>query len=109
MERVIYFVDYSMDPFQAESLIHKLAEESTNIKFTRHAMERMEERGITDRQVERVLRRGCVVGMPEQVKKNEWKCKLVREGNANRDIGVVTVIKSGEKLIIVTVEWEDLS
>lgn len=97
-----------MDTASAERLIHQLAEDSANIKFTLHARERMELRSISSREVERVLRRGSVLQPPEPTTKGEWKCKIVRESNANRDIGVITVIADGEKLIIITVEWEDL-
>jgi hypothetical protein len=79
-----------------------------NIIFTDHALERMDLRGFFRKDVMNALKNGYVTEQPEPVK-DGMKCKVVRRLNVGRECGVVTVIKKSEKLIIVTVEWEDLS
>ena len=77
--------------------------------LSNHAMERMAERGILDAEVFRILRNGTLKGVPEQTPKGEWKLKLVMRLRGNRDAGVVTIILHGDRrLLVKTVEWEDL-
>ena len=56
-----------------------------------------------------VLRNGMIKGdiVPGN-SPGEWKCKVVdkREGSS-RSIGVVTVVIGQQRLLILTVEWED--
>jgi len=94
---------------RAELIIKGLAKESKSVRFSEHALERMEERDISLADVTRVLCNGYIEGAPEKGKKaNEWKCKMVRHARGNREIGVITIIIREEFLFIKTVEWEDL-
>ena len=93
---------------EAESRIHKAAERTEYIIFGRHALERMEERGITDAQVFEVLRTGQVTEAPTQAEVGEWKCKVVKQLRGGREVGVITIILRNAKLFVKTVEWEDL-
>ncbi len=69
----------------------------------------MEERGISDLDALRVLRRGQIEGDIEAGRSaGEWKCKVVARMTENRDVGVVTIVFSDRRLFIKTVEWEDL-
>ena len=69
----------------------------------------MAERDIIDVEVFRILQNGALSGEPEQTPKGEWKLKLVMRLRGNRDAGVVTIILHGDrKLLVKTVEWEDL-
>ena len=85
------------------------AEDSRNVFFGKHARERMEERGISDRDVRKVINEGDIIG-PIEVGKatGEWKCKIVARIKGNREAGVVTVATHNCRLFIKTVEWEDL-
>ena len=77
--------------------------------FFSHATDRMDERGITTLDVLRVLRVGDIVGEIEAGKgTGEWKCKIVERRRRAREIGVATVVMWESKLLIKTVEWEDL-
>lgn len=79
------------------------------VAFSSHALERMDQRGISDLQVERALRSGEIRG--EVVPGNgagEWKCKVVEKIKGQREIGVVTLVLRNARLLIKTVEWEDL-
>ncbi|MHC9235023.1 DUF4258 domain-containing protein [Pseudooceanicola sp. 502str34] len=89
-------------------LIQFLAEESSQVIITNHAEERMYERGITSRMLFDVLRRGSIYGSVEPAKQpGDFKAKVTYQVPNRRHVGVVTVVKQSEKLIIVTVEWED--
>jgi hypothetical protein len=98
-----------MSRSEAEKLIRRLAADSINVAMTNHANERMRQRDISITEVFRTLRQGGLYSDPVRAKrKGEWKCKVVWPADHGRDIGVVTVIVERKKLIILTVEWEDL-
>jgi len=78
------------------------------ILWADHTFERMEERGIDALTAQRVLLRGDLKGEPRPGKaKDEWVATFVDNVKGNRDVGVVTVIMS-KRLLVITVEWEDL-
>jgi hypothetical protein len=86
-----------------------MAAKSENVSFGKHARERMEERGITDREAIRVLRTGELRGDIETgTKRGEWKCKFVAPIKGSREIGVITIVLVNSRLFVKTVEWEDL-
>ena len=89
-------------------LIQFIASESSQVILTQHAMDRMDERDITTKMIFDVLRKGTLCGGVEEAKaKGDFKAKLTYQVPNRRHVGVVTVVKQSEKLIIVTVEWED--
>jgi hypothetical protein len=78
------------------------------VSFSDHAFDRMDERGISDVQVQRVLQSGEIRGDIEPGRNaGEWKCKVVDQVKGMREIGVATLIIRNAKLFIKTVEWED--
>ena len=88
--------------------IRRLATDSANVSIGYHALDRMDERGITTLDILRVLRVGDIVGKIEPGKNlGEWKCKVVERRKHAREIGVATVVISASRLLIKTVEWED--
>jgi hypothetical protein len=97
-----------MRPATFGSLVHRLAKDTGNIKFSNHARERMEERGIRDFVVVDVLRFGEIKG---EVKPGnnpgDWKAKFVREAKGRREVGVVVVTYRNSSLLVKTAEWED--
>lgn len=94
---------------QLEAAIHRLALDTENIKWSVHAQQRMAERGIDDIDVLRILRQGHVEPQIEPGKnKGEWLCKIVKAISGKREAGVVTIVVRDERLILVTVEWEDI-
>jgi hypothetical protein len=102
-------IKHIMPPNVAEREIHRRALDSANIIWTNHARERMEERGITSHDAILVLRYGSVTDRPTSGKKDgDWVCKIVKRTIGIRDVGVITAVVSGDKLIVITVEWEDL-
>ncbi len=92
----------------AEQRIREAAKSSANIIWSRHAQMRMSEREIFDVDVLRILRGGMIVGQPEENAAGEWKCKMTLRLRGAREAGVVIIILKGGRLLIKTVEWEDL-
>jgi hypothetical protein len=97
-------------PEVIRELVRKLALDSGNIQWRRHAQERAVERGITDEMAVEVLRRGDVKGEIELGDRpGELKVKMVRAiKGRNREVGVVAIVVSSVKLRVITVEWEDV-
>jgi len=93
---------------KAEQQIKSIAANSGNIKWSRHALTRMDERGIDDVDILRTLRSGMIAGDPEATQDPGWKCKMVKRIRGSREVGVVTIIIRGARLLIKTVEWEDV-
>jgi hypothetical protein len=92
----------------AQERIRDIAWDSDRVIFTNHAEERMEERGISRPEVLEALRGGYVDESPKEEFAGEWKCKVTSKLRG-RTAGVVTiVVDARSKLVIVTVEWEDL-
>ena len=101
---------YRMTTRMAEKTIHELSQNTSNIIWGGHCVERSEERDICYTDALKVLREGHVLAQPTQGKfDGEWSCKIVKQIRGNRDVGVVTVIMTKQKrLKIKTVEWEDV-
>jgi hypothetical protein len=101
---------FRLTPAIAEKRIREIAAVTGKIKWSFHALERMEEREIHDVDVLRILRDGMISGAPEETPRGrEWKCKMVRKLRGTREAGVVVIILKTDGLLIKTVEWEDLS
>ena len=99
---------YRLTPAIAEKRIKQAAAVSDNIKWSKHALERMELREIFDVDVLRILRDGMISGEPEETPtEGEWKCKMVRRLRGAREAGVVAIILTSNCLFVKTVEWED--
>jgi hypothetical protein len=100
---------YRLTAAIAEARIRAIAQDSDNISWALHALERMDEREIFDDDVLSTLRLGMISGDPERTQKGEWKCKMIRQVRGSREVGVVTIILKSGFLFVKTVEWEDLS
>lgn len=96
-------------PETLSDLVHRLAVDTRNIAWTDHALERMVERDIADRAAVEVLRTGSLHGPIEPGSNpGEWKVKMVKEIKGRRRVGVVVITIRQTKLLVKTVEWEDL-
>lgn len=94
----------------AQQRIREAATVTANIIWSKHALERMEERDISDKDVLRILRGGFIEGAPKETDRSgEWKCNVTLKIRGGRTAGVVTIILVSGKLFVKTVEWEDLS
>ena len=100
---------YRLTPAMATKRIRALAARTDDIDWSNHALERMEEREIFDVDVVRTMRGGEIAGEPEPARLGEWKCKFVRQVRGGRSVGVVVIILQNNRLLVKTVEWEDLT
>jgi len=97
-------------PGAIRDLIRQLAADTSNIAWSVHALERMEERGITDAVAVEVLRRGQPKGDIEAGNSpGEWKVKMVYATRGRREVGIVVVTIHDRRLLVKTAEWEDLT
>ena len=97
-----------------DSLIHmtmtdanakKILSTCEKVFFTKHAMMRMKERGITRAQVLLCLQRGSIIESPWRTLKGDWQCTLQHcvSGNYLIVVAVIKIIKIGNtRAIIVT-------
>ncbi len=105
-EKPILFV---RKPETVEQTVRRLALDTKNIKWSKHARQRMDERSITDKHVVDVLRRGCQKGETEGGDNpGEWKIKMTYQVKGRREVGVVVITVRNAHLLVKTVEWEDL-
>lgn len=81
--------------------VSELAKETFNIHWTKHALERMEEREVTMRQALSTLRLGNIEGNPEPDKDGSWKLVLARR-SAGTPVKLVVALDDDE-LYVVTV------
>jgi hypothetical protein len=104
----------SPDPRQRAALdvLRRIAQgdgDAHQIRFSRHALDRMEQRGIVIRDVLRVLRIGDPVNAFEVGSgEGEVKLNVAFRPKGMREIVVVTlVVTSTEKVFVKTVMWRD--
>lgn len=95
------------NPGHLTEVIRRLAADR-DPTFTDHALERIDQRGLSIEEVHRVLKTGDVTGAITAGKRaGEWRCLVVgRVATSPREAGVVTVVR-GEQLIVITAEWID--
>jgi len=89
-----------------------LAAKSENVLFTDHALNQMELREIFDGDILTIYRSeaSSIKGEVNRGKNNgEYHCKVVRRIRGEREAGIATIILPNDKLLVLTVEWEDLS
>jgi hypothetical protein len=70
-----------------------------------HALDQMEERGISRAQAEEVLRTGAIVKGPYPGRANDWLARIAQRVG-NRSIGVVVSIFPS-RVWVITAMWED--
>lgn len=88
---------------RAKEILKELAEDSSNVHFGRHALDRMEEREIDTVQVLRIIERGSIIEGPTKDIRGDWECKLHGLSAGQRLTVCVAIRRSGRSVIIVTV------
>ncbi len=90
---------------QALQLIREIAQDSDRVKFVSHAKARMNERGITDMQVLRCLRRGRIIEGPSRSTKGNWEMRM--EALSAGDVVTAAIAldhdEDGNMIIVITV------
>jgi len=99
---------FALRPREFVQRVREIAADSSNIHWSDHAWERMEERGISSRVAIDTIREGDVVGPIEPGNKpGEWKAKLVKYYKGQRDVGVAVITINTTAILVKTTEWED--
>ena len=102
-------LEFKPHPSKLLVLVRSAALDTRNVAFSSHARQRLELRDISDLEAIKVLRLGEIKGDIEPGgNRGEWKCKIVAPIKGRRDVGVITIILVNGRLLIKTVEWEDL-
>jgi hypothetical protein len=81
---------------EAERIIRERAADRSNVIFSDHAFDRVEERSILSEDVYRILETGSVEGAPT-FSAGEWKAVMVKRMPGTRRAGVVTVFWQNRK------------
>jgi hypothetical protein len=106
---VVKLAPKALHPGDLMRVIRKLAEQGA-VSFSYHAFdERGTERDIDMDDALAVLRQGMIRGeITPGTNPGEWKCKVVdKPDDWHREIGVVAVVVKNQRILIITVEWED--
>lgn len=98
-------------PLHLQARIREIAQDSSKLFFSKHARERMDERGINTLDAVRVLRAGFIedASICAGKCKGEWNCKMTLNVRGSREAGVVSAVVNDNHIRIITVEWEDLA
>ena len=73
-------VPFRLTAGAAQKRVRELAQNSSNLLWTDHIKQRMQDRGIDTDAVLRILREGDVEEEPTEAKKpGDWKIKMVRK------------------------------
>lgn len=93
-----------MDRATAHKLLAELASDSGNVVITYHAQERMEQRGITFRQVVRCLEKGYITEGPAPDQKGGWRFTIetVSAGDQLAVVGAITSDAKGKQSVVIT-------
>lgn|SRR5690606_5994426 len=96
-------------PTEVRPEIQRIAHEDTQyVEFLDHALERMEQRGITVRQVMRVLRDGEQQGDAVWCtdKERGWRCKLTRITAGDKITVVTKLVQRENSTCLIVTTWE---
>jgi hypothetical protein len=98
----------SLSCVEAQKCIRDWARKETSLILTRPVCDRMIERGVSELDMKRVLRRGSLEGGITQSAQGEWKCKMTLRIRGERVLGVgVLILQDKELLVISSVLSED--
>jgi hypothetical protein len=90
---------------EAAELVRKILEESANVRWMNHVLQRMQERHVTDMQVLQVLKRGEVIADPVFGKERNWEVTMEADTAGERvRVGArIDVDKMGYMVLVITV------
>lgn len=95
-----------------EDIVARVRDLATRGKifWSDHAFDRVDLRDINDLVAKRIIERGELKNDHIEPGDNEgeWRLTMVDRVKPNRDAGVVVVVIKDKRLLVVTVEWEDL-
>ncbi len=90
---------------KAKQILKEVIQDSFNIKFSKHVLDRINERGVTRTQIIRVLDRGRFDELPFRSAKGNWQMTL-SSISAGHDIKVACALDykedTGNYVVIIT-------
>lgn len=98
---------FRLTPKAATRAIRERAADSFNVVLTNHAQDQMAARDISAPEVFTILRHGTVYEPPVLTETGEWKAEMERRMPGGGEAVAVTVLRQGDRLIVVTVMWRD--
>jgi hypothetical protein len=98
----------SLSCADAQKCIRDWARKNAGVILTQQVCTAMTERGVSELDMRRVLRRGSLDGGVTQTAQGEWKCKMTLRIRGERVIGAgLVILYDKETLLISSVLWED--
>ena len=92
---------------RAQEILREAAQDSSRVIMTYHALERMEERHITQTGILRILRSGTIIEGPvRNIQKANWECKVAGYDSGENLIVKVAIEHDKNGAIVVTVFWK---
>ena len=98
-------VDFDFSAPSALAILRECAKDDRRVQYSPHALQRMNERKVTNMQVLRCLCRGTITENPHRDIKGDWKC-TVSNYDSGQYINVAVVFKqnkNNERAVIITV------
>ncbi len=93
---------------EAERIIHERAKITKNVIILGHPEEQSEGRSILIPDIYRILQTGHVLDPPTKIDQGAWKAVIRIRMKGTRDAAAVTIILTGNEMLIVkTVMWID--
>jgi len=93
---------------EAERIIRERAKVTMNVIIVGHPEEQSEGRSILLPDIYRILQTGHVLDPPTRIDQGEWEAVIRIRMKGTRDAGAVTIILTGNEMLIVkTVMWID--
>lgn len=89
----------AVEPKHVANRVHSLAQDTSNVVWTQHAIDRLDERGITTRQVLTTLRQGRAEGLPVLDENGGWKIRLAKR-SAGQPVRVVASLRQNQVYVV---------
>ena len=95
------FPDQDMTDMTFVKMVHEIAKNSVNVKLTRHAIERMEERSITRGQVVETLKKGFLSEPASKDVHGDWIAPVSYSVAGDRITVIAKLKKKRNQFILV--------
>jgi invasion protein IalB len=98
-------IPFRLTKAKALARVRTIASTPANVAITRHAEKRMSERGISEEQVHRCLRKGALAEAPVMDELNQWKLVLDHYTAGNHLSCIAAVDATKPCAIVITAFW----
>lgn len=98
-------VKFKLPDTQAKKLLNQIAENTGDVKFTKHARQQMRKRKITLPQVIDCLRRGVIIESPCLNYQGNWKLTIEHYTCGETIACAAEIDMTSPKIIVITAFW----